>query len=69
MPLPATCPRCSSGLERGHIAGQSIYLNWIPEGESVGVTALGKEHLATGSLLRAPQLPAARCPSCGLGVF
>ncbi|WP_366139818.1 PF20097 family protein [uncultured Modestobacter sp.] len=69
MALPTTCPRCDTALARGHIAGQAVYLNWIAEGESVGLTALGNEHLATGSLFRPPMLAAVRCGSCGLGVF
>lgn len=69
MPLPDACPRCGAELEHGHIVGQSIYLTWLPEGESVGWITLGKEHVATGSLLRPPMLRAARCTSCDLGVF
>lgn len=69
MPLPPTCPRCDGVLEPGRIAGQAVHLNWIPEGGSVGWTTLGKEHLATGTFVRPPMLAAARCTSCGLGVF
>jgi hypothetical protein len=69
MPLPTTCLRCGAELQRGAIAGQLVYLNWIPEGESVGWTTMGKKHMATGALLRPPMLPAAVCTSCGLGVF
>lgn len=69
MSLPETCSRCEAVLERGRVTGQMAYLNWVPEGESAGLTTLGNEHLATGSLVRPPQLPAARCPACGLGVF
>lgn len=69
MPLPTTCPRCNAELERGSIAGQGVYLNWIPEGDTVGWTTLRKEHLATGTLFRPPMLSAARCTSCGLGIF
>ncbi|SFF29064.1 PF20097 family protein [Blastococcus tunisiensis] len=69
MTLPTTCPRCGGAVRRGDVAGQGVYLNWIPEGESVGWTTLGKEHLATGSVVRPPLLPAVRCGTCGLGVF
>ena len=69
MSLPENCPRCEGALSRGHITGQAKYLNWIPEGESVGLITLGKEHLATGSLFRPPMLLAVRCESCGLGLF
>lgn len=69
MPLPTTCPRCNAELERGSIVGQAVYLNWIPHGDSVGWITPGKEHLATGSISRPPMLAAARCASCGLGVF
>lgn len=69
MPLPTTCPRCDAALARGHIAGQMVHLNWIAAGDSVGLTTLGKQHLATGSLFRPPMLSAARCRACGLGVF
>lgn len=63
------CPRCEAPLERGRIVGQMMFLNWIPEGESAGVITLGKEHLATGSFVHPPAISAARCRSCGLGVF
>lgn len=69
MPVPDHCPGCEAALDRGHLTGQAVYLNWIPEGESVGMLAIGKEHLATGSLFRPPMLRAARCGSCGLGIF
>jgi hypothetical protein len=64
-----TCLRCGSDLEHGSVVGQMIYLNWLPDGESAGVTTYGKEHLARGSATSGPRLPAARCPSCGLGYF
>ncbi len=63
------CPRCGAALETGHITGQAAYLNWTQEGDSVGITTLGKEHLATGSLVRPPMLAAGLCRDCGLGVF
>ncbi len=63
------CPRCGGALELGHIAGQLVYLNWIADGEPVGITTLGKEHLATGSLVRPPMLASGLCRDCGLGVF
>ena len=69
MSLPTTCPRCNAELERGSITGQGVYINWIPQGDSVGWITLGKEHLATGSLSRPPTLSGARCTSCGLGIF
>lgn len=69
MPLPSTCPRCEAALEQGYVTGQMMYLNWTPEGESVGVLTFGKEHLVVGSPFRPPMLPTARCRSCGLGVF
>ena len=69
MTLPDACPRCGSAMERGHITGQMRYLNWTPKGTRPGVVTLGKEHLAVGSLTRPPMLPAARCGSCGLGLF
>jgi hypothetical protein len=56
-------------LERGSITGQMVFLNWTPEGRSPGHFSVGKEHLATGSMLRPPMLVAARCPACGLGLF
>jgi hypothetical protein len=67
--LPDRCPRCDGVLERGRLSGQAVYLTWVPEGHSVGVLTIGKEHLATGSLFRPPMLAAARCRACGLGVF
>jgi len=69
MALPTTCPRCGADLEIGSIAGQLVYLNWIPGGGSAGWSTLGKEQLAIGSLVRGPTLQAARCTSCRLGAF
>lgn len=43
MPLPTTCPRCNTGLRRGSIVGQAVYLNWVPEGASVGWITLGSD--------------------------
>lgn len=63
------CIRCGGELERGSIVGQSIFMNWLPEGEDVGLTMLGGEHLARGSVNRGPMVDAARCRSCGLGYF
>jgi hypothetical protein len=69
MTLPSTCPRCGDELEPGSITGQAAYLNWTPLGRAPGAFAVGKDHLAKGSARRPPMLPAARCKSCGLGVF
>jgi hypothetical protein len=69
MPLPATCPQCGADLERGFIAGQGMFLNWLPQGSAQGWTTLGKEHLATGALARSPRLVAARCATCSIGLF
>ena len=70
MGLPERCPRCDGGMEAGRVVGQGVCLNWIPESESVGwVTVGGKEHVATGSLVRGPQLASVRCRGCGLGLF
>jgi hypothetical protein len=68
-PLPTTCPRCDAELERGAVVGQMRSLSWLPEGRRVGWTTLRSEHLRLGSLLEPPQLPAARCRGCGLGLF
>lgn len=67
--LPERCPQCGGGVESGRVVGQGMYLNWIPEGERVGWVTIGKEHVATGSLVRGPELPSVRCRSCGLGFF
>ena len=69
MPFPITCPQRNAELEQGSITGQGVYLNWIPQGAAVGWISLGKEHLASGSVLSPPMLAAARCESCGLGVL
>ena len=69
MPLPATCPQCGADLEPGFIVGQIMFLNWLPHGTTAGWTALGKEHLATGTATRAPGLVAARCSACAIGMF
>ncbi len=69
MGLPERCPRCEGDLEAGRVVGQGVYLNWIPEGERVGWITIGKEHVATGSLVRGPELSSMRCRGCGLGRF
>ena len=63
------CPRCGADLEPGRIAGQMRYLMWLKGDEKVGATTWGTEHLATGTFTNGPALPAARCRSCGLGLF
>ena len=64
-----TCLRCGGELEHGSIVGQSIFINWLPEGEKEGLTMLGGEHLARGTANSGPSIRAARCQSCGLGFF
>ncbi len=63
------CLRCGAALQRGSIVGQQQYLNWEPAVKPQGPTMHGKQHLAKGSIARGPRLPAAICPSCGLGYF
>jgi hypothetical protein len=63
------CPRCGSDLEAGRIAGQMRYLMWLKGNETVGLTTWGKEHLAKGTFTDTPSVTAARCRSCGLGLF
>jgi Domain of unknown function (DUF6487) len=63
------CPECGGELEQGFITGQMKYLSWTKEGERPGNTTWGQEHLAKGSFTTPPMLPAARCGSCGLGLF
>jgi Domain of unknown function (DUF6487) len=63
------CPRCGSELETGHINGQIMYLMWTRGDDTVGPSTLGEERLASGSIMKPPRLPAARCRACGLGLF
>jgi hypothetical protein len=67
--LPASCPSCDGALERGCIVGRSVHLDWSPAGEEVTVATVAQEHLATGTVAHPPELAAARCTACGLGVF
>lgn len=69
MGLPERCPQCGGGLESGRVDGQGVYLNWIPERERAGGVTIGKEHVATGSLVRGPELTSVRCRGCRLGFF
>lgn len=63
------CPRCGGELALGRIAGQMRHLMWLKGDENAGFTTRGTEHIATGTFTKGPSLLAARCRSCGLGLF
>lgn len=70
------CPSCGGTLESGFLLGQYSRLRW--SAESPGITILQGVPLAARPkrfwlskefLFRSPNLPAARCPNCKIGLF
>ncbi len=70
------CPRCGGQVESGFVLGQYSRLRW--SAEPPGMTILQGVPLAVRPrrfwlsrdfLFRSPNLPAARCASCKIGLF
>ncbi len=70
------CPNCGGAIESGFLLGQHSRLRW--SAENPGITILQGVPLAVRPkrfwlskefLFRSPNLPAARCPNCKIGLF